>query len=293
MNEELNIISRCKFCQTPLEARFIDIILLPQHHDQSKGESHAQLESGYLLPTFVCSSCFLVQVDESYLPATQERVYVSSFASSWLTDVKLFTDNIFERFETRDNCLIAVLTKRKVASQKALTDNTFSFGTNGLHALIDMYGKADSIICHDELAYVHDINDFVSGLKLFLKPSGVIEIEFNHLVPILEGKPLKVTNSECFSYFSLTTVDKILKKHGLVIFDVIDNPADESLTISVRHAEEITKHISNRVTTLRGKERSMGMSSLNFYTSVKNKLANSLPDEEELSFLSGHSKEIQ
>lgn len=292
MNEGLEITSRCKFCQTPLKARFIDVFL-PQHQEQSHPESLFQMKSGYLLPTFVCSNCFLVQQDESYLPATQERVYVSSFASSWLTDVKLFTDNIFERFETKNNCLIAVLTKRKNPSQKALTDNTFSFGTNGLLALIEMYGKADSIVCHDELAYVHDINDFVSGLKLFLKPTGVIEIEFNHLLPILEGKSPKVFNSECFPYFSLTTVDKILKKHGLVIFDVINNPSGELLTISVRHAEEITKHISNRVTTLRGKERSMGMSSLNFYTSVKNKLANSLPAEEELSFLAEHSKEIR
>ncbi len=286
MNEELKSSEgKCKFCQTPLEHRFVDVIT-PGNRDQTTRIIDNGHDQDVLLPTYVCANCFLVQVDTSYVLPVLERAYVSSFGSNWLTDIRIFADNVFEYFEITDRELTATLINRSTGLLQGVRDNSFTFGTNGLLAFIDMYGKADTITCHDELAHVHDINDFVSGLQLFLKPTGVISMEFLHLLPIMEGNPVNSTDATCFPYLSFTTVDTILKKHDLVIFDVGNNSSREWLRISVKHASDVTKPISNRVTALRGQERSLGMSSLQCYNSFKSKSQNSSHVKEELYFLS-------
>jgi hypothetical protein len=284
MNEGLNLIdSKCKFCQTSLEHRFIDIIIPELRHQINNRLTDHYQDRDFLLPTYVCANCFLVQVDESYLPPVLERAYVSSFGASWLPDIKKFTDNIFEYFKITDRELSVALINRN-GSLHGVKDNSFNFGTRGLPALIDMYGKADTITCHDELAHVHDVNDFVSALKLFLKPTGVISMEFLYLLPILEGNQVRSTDSACFPYLSLSTVDKILRRHELVIFDVGNYPSQEWLRILIKHASDATRHISNRVTTLRGRERSLGMFSLQCYDSFKDRSQDSLPVKNELYF---------
>jgi hypothetical protein len=286
MKEELKLIdNKCKFCQTPLEHRFIDIIISGQR-DQNIGTADSCQDPDFPLPTYICTNCFLVQINESCLSPIRERAFVSSFGSSWLTDIKQFTDNIFEHFESTDRNLTVTLLNQNDTTHQRDRDDSFSFGTNGLHSLIDMYGKADSINCRDELARVHDINDFISGLKLFLKPTGTISMQFLHLLPIIEGNQVKTIDSACFPYLSFTTADTILKKHGLEIYDLGNNPSQEWLRILVKHASDTTRHISNRVTALRGKERSLGMSSLQCYTAFKDKSPNSLPVKEELYLLS-------
>ncbi|MFO0733533.1 MAG: hypothetical protein U0361_21745 [Nitrospiraceae bacterium] len=42
--------------------------------------------------------------------------------------------------------------------------------------------RADLLVGNNVSAHVLDINDFVSGLKIALKPKGVVTMEFPHLM---------------------------------------------------------------------------------------------------------------
>ncbi len=70
------------------------------------------------------------------------------------------------------------------------------------------------------LAQVPDLNDFVEGLKIILKPEGVLTLEFPHLLKLIQLHEFDTIYHEHFSYFSLYTTIRILEAHGLKVFDV-------------------------------------------------------------------------
>ena len=70
------------------------------------------------------------------------------------------------------------------------------------------------------LAHVPDIVDFVSGMKILLKDSGIITMEFPHLLQLINNNQFDTIYHEHFSYLSFYTVKKIFESAGLKLFDV-------------------------------------------------------------------------
>ena len=79
---------------------------------------------------------------------------------------------------------------------------------------------ADLIVGNNVLAHVPDLNDFVNGLKMLLKPHGLITLEFPHLMRLIAGNQFDTIYHEHFSYFSFTTVEKVFAAHKLKLVEV-------------------------------------------------------------------------
>jgi len=94
------------------------------------------------------------------------------------------------------------------------------FGKQLALELADEGKQADLIIGNNVYAHVPDINDFTVGLKVALKPSGTITLEFPHLMRLIEDVQFDTVYHEHYSYLSLFTVDRIFEAAGLRIFDV-------------------------------------------------------------------------
>jgi hypothetical protein len=108
----------------------------------------------------------------------------------------------------------------------------------------------------------------VEGLKILLKPCGVITIEFPHLARLIEENQFDTIYHEHFSYFSFITAEKIFAAHGLTLFDVEELPTHGgSLRIYARHDEDDTKSVGSRVLELRAREEAAGFSRLERYAS--------------------------
>ena len=75
--------------------------------------------------------------------------------------------------------------------------------------------SADLVLGNNVLAQVPDLNDFVEGLKILLKPEGVLTLEFPHLLRLMEHNEFDTIYHEHFSYFSLLTTVNLLEAHGL------------------------------------------------------------------------------
>jgi SAM-dependent methyltransferase len=94
------------------------------------------------------------------------------------------------------------------------------FGKSLARNLVEQDRQADLMVANNVLAHVPDINDFVSGFALLLKPEGVATFEFPHLLRLLNDTQFDTIYHEHFSYLSLTTVDRIFAANGLRVFDV-------------------------------------------------------------------------
>ena len=130
--------------------------------------------------------------------------------------------------------------------------------------------RADLLFGNNVMAQVPDLNDFVAGLSLLLKPEDVITIEFPHLMRLVAGNQFDTIYHEHFSYFSFITVEKIFSHHGLTLFDVEELPTHGgSLRIYARHSKDLSKPVSTRVSTLMQCEQEAGLTELRYYSAFE------------------------
>jgi hypothetical protein len=154
----------------------------------------------------------------------------------------------------------------------------------GIDTVVDFFGvrlatklaaegrKADLLLGNNVLAHVPDIVDFVGGMKILLKDTGVITMEFPHLMQLVDNNQFDTIYHEHFSYLSFHTVQKIFSSRGLEMFDVEEIPTHGgSLRIYARHAEDATKAASPRVKALLEKEAAKGMTTLGYYDNFQQK----------------------
>ncbi|GAB3829290.1 hypothetical protein GCM10028895_43970 [Pontibacter rugosus] len=140
------------------------------------------------------------------------------------------------------------------------------FGSGFAHELSLREQKADLLIGNNVLAHVPDINDFVEGLKVALRRSGVITMEFPHLLRLVEDCQFDTIYHEHFSYLSFTTVKKIFESHALEMFDVEEVPTHGgSLRIFAKHKKDDTKAISPNVEAMLQKEAAAGITTDEYY----------------------------
>jgi len=141
------------------------------------------------------------------------------------------------------------------------------FGRETARELIAQGQPADLLIGNNVLAQVHDINDFVAGMKILLASTGVITMEFPHLMRLVTENQFDTIYHEHFSYFSLLSASRIFAAHGLTIYDVDElETHGGSLRVYACHSEDPLRPITPRVDTLRGFEVAAGLEDLDYYT---------------------------
>jgi SAM-dependent methyltransferase len=147
----------------------------------------------------------------------------------------------------------------------------------GVPTLVEFFGvataerlaaerKADLLLGNNVLAHVPDLNDFVAGMKLMLKPRGVLTMEFPHLMRLLDDNQFDTIYHEHFSYFSFLTAREVFAAHGIELFDVEELPTHGgSLRIFGRHADDESKPLTDTARELIEREEAAGYRTLEPY----------------------------
>ncbi|MGH7300103.1 MAG: methyltransferase domain-containing protein, partial [Candidatus Rokuibacteriota bacterium] len=152
------------------------------------------------------------------------------------------------------------------AVEQGVPTTTRLFGLETATALVAERGRADLIIGNNVLAQVTDLNGFVAGMKVLLKPHGVITMEFPHLLRLMDENQFDTIYHEHFSYFSFLTVERIFAKHGLTLFDVEELWSHGgSLRIYGRHAGDAARAVGPSVAALLARETAAGLDRLEKY----------------------------
>ena len=283
----------CRFCSTKLTHTFVDLGMSPLCESYLTADRLNQMEPFYPLHVYVCEKCFLVQLQEYVSPEHifTDYAYFSSYSDSWLAHAQKYTHKMVERFGFNANHLVVELASNDgyllqyfveqkipvlgiepaanvaaVASQKGVDTLVKFFGRETARELAASGRKADLLLGNNVLAQVPDLNDFVGGMKILLKPSGVITMEFPHLQRLMEQNQFDTIYHEHFSYFSLISTEKIFAAHGLTVFDVEELASHGgSLRIYARHTEDASKPVDARVLDLRAREERLGFTRMETY----------------------------
>ena len=291
----------CRFCGSPLERTFADLGMSPVSNAFLKREQLNLKEAFYPLHAYVCGACLLVQLEQFESPEAifnDEYAYFSSFSDTWLRHAKAYADEMVRRFEfnqssfvveiaSNDGYLLQYFVEKKIpvlgvepsanvaeAAQKKGVDTLVRFfGIDTAKDLVAEGRRADLLLGNNVLAHVPDLNDFVAGMKILLKPGGVITMEFPHLLCLMRENQFDTIYHEHFSYFSFLTVEKVFARHGLKLFDVQSlSTHGGSLRIFAKHAEDGNKAVTDAVSALRADERGANLERLSAYDEFAEKV---------------------
>jgi SAM-dependent methyltransferase len=295
--------SKCRFCGALLKDTFVDLGMSPLCESYRTRDQLNQMEPFYPLHVKVCGSCFLVQL-EQYVSAEHiftEYAYFSSFSDSWLRHASNYVDMISDRLHLGSQSLVVELASNdgyllqyfikkgtpvlgvepainvaKAAEQKGVPTLIKFFGCQTALEMVASGQMADLVIGNNVLAQVPDINDFVGGIRILLKPGGVATLEFPHLLRLMQENQYDTIYHEHFSYFSLITAGKIFAAHGLLLFDVDEIPTHGgSLRIYLRHVEDGSKPVTSAVVNLRDRELAFGLNRTATYTTFSEQVIES------------------
>lgn len=286
-------MASCRFCQTTLTHVFCDLGTFPLSNAFRTEDELTSPEAFYPLCAYVCSECFLVQLQQFEAPESifSDYAYLSSYSESWLEHCNRYVEHIRSQLDLGAEHLVVELASNdgyllqyfqqhdvpvlgvepadnvaRIARDKGVPTRAEFFGTESAKRMVQEGLSADLLIGNNVLAHVPDLNDFVAGMKLVLKEGGTITMEFPHLLKLIAENQFDTIYHEHFSYFSLTTAERVFSRHYLRIFDVRELPTHGgSLRIYACHADD-NRATSDAVLTLRSTEEAAGLKQIETYT---------------------------
>lgn len=241
----------CRFCSTPLDRTFCDLGMSPLSNAFIKPADVHRLEPFYPLHAYVCTNCLLVQLEQFETPAHifSDYVYFSSYSDTWLAHAHQFAAKAIREFglnaqslvieaASNDGYLLQYFKQAGIpvlgiepaqnvaaaALAKGIPTVTRFLGAASAQELATDGRRADLLVGNNVFAHVPHLNDFVAGLYTLLKPTGVLSLEFPHLLQLMRNNQFDTIYHEHFSYFSFATASRVLTKHGLTVFDVEELP---------------------------------------------------------------------
>ena len=285
--------SKCRICEKKLEKTFVNLGYAPLSNSYLK-KNMIKNERENPLHVLICTKCLLVQLEEFESPKNifSDYAYFSSYSKTWLNHAEKYAKKMKKRLNLDSNNLVMEIASNdgyllqyfkkykipvlgiepakniaKIAKKKEIPTITKFFSTKLAKELKKSEKQPDLLLGNNVLAHVPKLNDFVEGLKILLKPQGVITLEFPHILKLIEKNQFDTIYHEHFSYFSLITLKKLFSMHKLVIFDVEElKTHGGSLRIFVKHKEDIFHKEKRSVKKIIEKEKKFGLTKISTYT---------------------------
>ncbi len=258
----------CRSCGSSSLVPFLDLGTTPLADRLLKEEQLASPEPRYPLQVAFCQTCALAQILETVDPSIlfcDDYPYYSSFSPALLDHSRQNVEDLIRRrslgshsfaleLASNDGYLLKYYVEAGIpclgidpaegpaqAARENGVPTLSTFFTEKLARELRDQGKtADVIHANNVLAHVADTNGFVKGIESVLKDSGVAVLEFPYVKDLIDNIEFDTIYHEHLCYFSVTSVDRLFRRHGLYINQVKRLPIHGgSLRIYAEHHEDV------------------------------------------------------
>ena len=237
----------CRLCGADLTRSFVDLGMSPLCESYLPAERVDAPEVFYPLNVLLCQQCLLVQLP-AYVTGEHifsEYAYFSSYSDSWVAHAKRYADEMTAALGLTSDSLVTEVASNdgyllqhfvaagipvlgvepagnvaKAAVAKGIRTVVEFLGPETGAAIGAEYGQADLVAANNVFAHVPDIRGFAAGLRALVKESGLITLEFPHLLRLIERRQYDTIYHEHYSYLSLLTASRALETAGLRVLDV-------------------------------------------------------------------------
>jgi len=240
-------MSKCHICANPITA-FMSFGPMPIANgfiqpDHRHKEYFFEMEVGH------CTRCNAVQLlsqPEKEKMFHQEYPFFSGTSKGMEIHFKAFSESVKRDFlEHRDKnfvveigCNDGILLQHfasgkyrhlgidpsanvaQVATERGLNVEVAFFDANKAAQIVQTYGQADAFLAANVMCHLSDINSIVEGIKLLLKPDGVIVFEEPYLGTVIETTAYDQIYDEHVFLFSVESVGYLFGQFDMEIIDV-------------------------------------------------------------------------
>jgi hypothetical protein len=237
----------CRLCGTDLTRSFVDLGMSPLCESYLPAARVDAPEMFFPLNVLLCDECLLVQlpVYVSGEHIFSEYAYFSSYSDSWVAHAKRYADGMTAGLGLTDDSLVTEVASNdgyllqhfvaagipvlgvepagnvaEAARARGVRTVVQFLGPETGAAIAAEYGQADLVAANNVFAHVPDIRGFSTGLRALVKDSGLVTLEFPHLLRLIERRQYDTIYHEHFSYLSLLTSSRALETAGLRVIDV-------------------------------------------------------------------------
>jgi SAM-dependent methyltransferase len=287
-------LNRCRSCGAALTHVFANLGTSPPSNRYLQSDQLSEMEPFFPLCAMVCDHCWLVQIPAFQAPAEifGDYAYFSSYSDTWLQHAKSYADMATKRLGLNGSSQVVEIASNDgyllqyfmakgipVLGVEPAANVADTAVANGVPTIVRFFGvetatalasegrSADLLIGNNVLAHVPDLNDFIAGIKILLKPDGVLTMEFPHLLELMRNNQFDTIYHEHFSYFSLLAAEQAFARHGITLVDVETLPTHGgSIRIWGRHSEHPEAVPGPRIAALRAIERVAGLNGLDAYS---------------------------
>lgn len=292
-------LTHCRACGAPFGPVFCDLGIMAVANAYLPPEADPAAEPRHPLRAVVCSDCRMVQLDHIVDAGSifADYAYFSSASSSWLTHARDFCAEMTQNLglgpqslvievASNDGYLLGNFVAAGIAclgiepagnvtavARAAGVPTEVAFLTpDTATAILRKQGRpADLVVANNVLAHVPDINGFVAGLACLTAAEGVLSIEAPHLLNLVDQVQFDTIYHEHYAYWSLLSVERLLTRHGLHVFDAVSLPTHGgSLRIL---AAKHPRPASPTLQRLRRTEAERGLDSDAFYQGFQPRVA--------------------
>ncbi len=235
----------CQSCSNILKHSLINMGKVPiANHLQTSKE---QKSKTYPLEVFLCKNCNLFQLGKRLSPKTifNNYFYHSSYSSSLLNNAKNFVkkvskelnfsqNNFVIEIASNDGYLLKNFDKKnfkilgiepsknvaKIASSLGIKTESKFFNISTSKYIKKSYGIPKLIIANNVLAHVPNIKLFFKSLDIISSKETIISIEFPSVKNLIKYNQFDTIYHEHYTYLSLSTIEKILKKFTFKVFKI-------------------------------------------------------------------------
>ena len=272
----------CRLCDKPLTETFVDLGMSPLCESYVPARALDSSETFYPLHVRICSACLLVQLP-AYVPGEDifsDYAYFSSYSDSWVAHAKRYADEMTERLRLGPDSLVAEVASNDgyllqhfvaagipvvgvepaaniadAARAKGIRTEVEFLGARTGTEVARKYGRADLVAGNNVYAHVPDIRDFTAGLAALVKPTGLVTLEFPHLLRLIERNQYDTIYHEHYQYLSLLTASRALAAGGLTLVDVDElSTHGGSLRVHARPADAAGEPSANVKAVLAAEE---------------------------------------
>ncbi|MGO9053732.1 MAG: methyltransferase domain-containing protein [Streptosporangiaceae bacterium] len=237
----------CRLCGVNITRTFVDLGMSPLCESYVPAERLDEPEVFYPLHVRMCESCLLVQLP-AYVSGEHifsDYAYFSSYSDSWVAHARQYAETMIGRFGlTTDSLVTEVASNDGYLLQHFLRRGIPVLGVEpaanvaeaaralGIPTEVEFlgdetgpeiarrHGRADLVAANNVFAHVPDIQGFAAGLRALVKDTGLVTLEFPHLLRLMERRQYDTIYHEHFSYLSLLTSSRVLATAGLRVVDV-------------------------------------------------------------------------
>ena len=292
----------CRSCGKTGLTTILSLGRMPLANRLLTAEQLEQPEPTYPLDLAFCSDCALVQITETVPPEKLFRgyLYFSSFSDTMLRHAQELVERLIPSRRLGSNSLVVEVASNDgyllqyykqagipvIGIEPAVNVAQVAQEQRGIPTLCEFFGetlaqqlreegkRADVVHAHNVLAHVADLNGFVQGIRLLLKDDGIAVIEVPYIKDMIDHCEFDTIYHEHLCYFSLTVLDNLFRRHGLMVKDVERIPIHGgSLRLFAALASDV-HHPSSAALDLLAEESGWGVDRLGFYQAFAHRVEN-------------------